>query len=76
MSARSPHVVGGSKCPPNQETLLNATKTSSSSDSDWLAASLLTAKAISAGADCIPFPYVNGLFRMIVILLETVEVSM
>jgi hypothetical protein len=76
MSACSPYIVGGSKCPPNQETPFNATKTSSSSDSDWLATLLLTAKAISAGVDCIPFPYVNGLFRMVVILLETVEVSM
>jgi hypothetical protein len=46
------------------------------SNTDWLSNSLLAAKAISAGADCLPFPYVDGLFRMIVIFMETVEVIM
>ncbi|KAJ6521304.1 hypothetical protein DFH09DRAFT_223266 [Mycena vulgaris] len=46
---------------------------SSQSKSDWLAGSLTTAKLIAAGAECIPFPYVKGVFGMVVIILETVE---
>ncbi|KAJ6547981.1 hypothetical protein DFH09DRAFT_1281715 [Mycena vulgaris] len=48
-------------------------KSSSQSKSDWLAASLTTAKLIAAGAECIPFPYVKGVFGTAVIILETVE---
>ncbi|KAJ7468128.1 hypothetical protein FB451DRAFT_389303 [Mycena latifolia] len=43
------------------------------SKSDWLGPALLAAKAITAGAECVPFPYVKGAFGMIVVLLETVE---
>jgi hypothetical protein len=32
------------------------------------------AKAITAGAECIPFPYVKGVFGTVVVILETVEV--
>ncbi|KAJ6547728.1 hypothetical protein DFH09DRAFT_1281729 [Mycena vulgaris] len=46
---------------------------SSQSKSDWLAGSLTTAKLIAAGAECIPFPYVKGVFGMVVVILETVE---
>ncbi|KAJ7019066.1 hypothetical protein C8F04DRAFT_1404492 [Mycena alexandri] len=42
-------------------------------DSDWVSTSILTAKIIAAGADCLPFPYVKGVFGTAVILLETVE---
>ncbi|KAJ6484278.1 hypothetical protein DFH09DRAFT_1291829 [Mycena vulgaris] len=48
-------------------------KSSSQSTSDWLASSLTTAKVIAAGAECIPFPYVKGVFGTVVIILETVE---
>ncbi|KAJ6506439.1 hypothetical protein DFH09DRAFT_1289102 [Mycena vulgaris] len=48
-------------------------KSSSQSKSDWLAASLTTAKLIAAGAECIPFPYVKGVFGTVVVILETVE---
>ncbi|KAJ6523535.1 hypothetical protein DFH09DRAFT_198317 [Mycena vulgaris] len=48
-------------------------KLSSQSKSDWLAGSLTTAKLIAAGADCIPFPYVKGVFGTVVVILETVE---
>ncbi|KAJ6547808.1 P-loop containing nucleoside triphosphate hydrolase protein [Mycena vulgaris] len=48
-------------------------KLSSQSKSDWLAGSLTTAKLIAAGAECIPFPYVKGVFGMVIIILETVE---
>ncbi|KAJ6549317.1 hypothetical protein DFH09DRAFT_620363 [Mycena vulgaris] len=46
---------------------------SSQARSNWLAASLLTAKAVTAGAECLPFPYVKGIFGMVVTILETVE---
>ncbi|KAJ6506482.1 hypothetical protein DFH09DRAFT_1289119 [Mycena vulgaris] len=48
-------------------------KPSPQSKSDWLAGSLTTAKVIGAGAECIPFPYVKGVFGMVVMILETVE---
>ncbi|KAJ6564965.1 hypothetical protein DFH09DRAFT_473958 [Mycena vulgaris] len=48
-------------------------KSSSQARSNWLATSLLTAKAITAGAECLPFPYVKGIFGMVVTILETVE---
>ncbi|KAJ6547973.1 hypothetical protein DFH09DRAFT_632327 [Mycena vulgaris] len=48
-------------------------KSSSQSQSDWLAALLTTAKVIAAGAECIPFPYVKGVFGTVVVILETVE---
>ncbi|KAJ6543526.1 P-loop containing nucleoside triphosphate hydrolase protein [Mycena vulgaris] len=48
-------------------------KSSSQSKSDWLAASLTTAKVTAAGAECIPFPYVKGVFGTVVVILETVE---
>ncbi|KAJ6547806.1 hypothetical protein DFH09DRAFT_1087554 [Mycena vulgaris] len=50
-------------------------KLSSQSKSDWLTGSLTTAKLITAGAECIPFPYVKGVFGMVVIILEMVEVG-
>ncbi|KAJ6545994.1 hypothetical protein DFH09DRAFT_1321232 [Mycena vulgaris] len=43
------------------------------SKSDWLAGSLTTAKLIAAGAECIPFPYVKGVFGTVVVILETME---
>ncbi|KAJ7876950.1 hypothetical protein B0H14DRAFT_2713574 [Mycena olivaceomarginata] len=45
----------------------------SSSQSEWLATSLLAAKTITAGAECLPFPYVRGAFGMVSTLLETVQ---
>ncbi|KAJ6549247.1 hypothetical protein DFH09DRAFT_1169386, partial [Mycena vulgaris] len=48
-------------------------KSSSQARSNWLATSLVTAKAITAGAECLPFPYVKGIFGMVVNILETVE---
>ncbi|KAJ7460331.1 hypothetical protein FB451DRAFT_1371778 [Mycena latifolia] len=43
------------------------------SDSDWLAPLILNAKAIAAGAETLPLPYVKGVFGTAVFLLETVE---
>ncbi|KAJ6477799.1 hypothetical protein DFH09DRAFT_1467602 [Mycena vulgaris] len=48
-------------------------KSSSQARSNWLSTSLLTAKAITAGAECLPFPYVKGIFGMVVAILKTVE---
>ncbi|KAJ7876243.1 hypothetical protein B0H13DRAFT_2201073 [Mycena leptocephala] len=44
-----------------------------SSDSDWLPALIFNAKAITAGAETLPFPYVKGVFGTAVFLLETIE---
>ncbi|KAJ7473336.1 hypothetical protein FB451DRAFT_1467955 [Mycena latifolia] len=52
-------------------TSLRAFKTNAKSD--WVGPALLVAKAITAGAECVPFPYVKGAFGVIVILLETIE---
>ncbi|KAJ7480558.1 hypothetical protein FB451DRAFT_1446342 [Mycena latifolia] len=43
------------------------------SKADWLGPALLAAKTITAGAECVPFPYVKGAFGVIVILLETAQ---
>jgi hypothetical protein len=43
--------------------------------SNWLVSSLTTAKASTAGAECILFPCVKVVFEMVVVILETVEVQ-
>ncbi|KAJ7484031.1 hypothetical protein B0H11DRAFT_1862437 [Mycena galericulata] len=48
-------------------------KLSSKSQSDWLATSITAAQAMTAGAQCLPFPYVQGVFGTVVVLLQTVE---
>ncbi|KAJ6547811.1 hypothetical protein DFH09DRAFT_1281763 [Mycena vulgaris] len=71
----SPHNAASSSPPqaPVKGSQVFKVKPSSQSNSDWLAGLLTTAKLIAAGADCIPFPYVKGVFGMVVIILETVE---
>ncbi|KAJ7108904.1 hypothetical protein C8R43DRAFT_1079913 [Mycena crocata] len=44
-----------------------------SSKTDWLGNSLLTAKIVTAAAECVPFPYIKGVFGTVVVLLETVQ---
>ncbi|KAJ7433406.1 P-loop containing nucleoside triphosphate hydrolase protein, partial [Mycena latifolia] len=44
-----------------------------SSNADWLSALIFNAKAINAGVEPLPFPYVKGVFGTVVFLLETVE---
>ncbi|KAJ7104960.1 P-loop containing nucleoside triphosphate hydrolase protein, partial [Mycena epipterygia] len=51
----------------------SATPSVSSARADWLEISLLTAKAITAAAECVPFPYVKGVCGTAVALLETIE---
>ncbi|KAJ7446603.1 hypothetical protein FB451DRAFT_1188696 [Mycena latifolia] len=48
-------------------------KPTTQSKSDWLATSLITARAVTAGAECLPFPYLKGVFGTAVVILETVE---
>ncbi|KAJ7442430.1 hypothetical protein FB451DRAFT_1568941 [Mycena latifolia] len=52
---------------------LGAFKSSPQSKSDWLSNSLMAAKVVTAAAECIPFPYVKGVFGTAVSILETVE---
>ncbi|KAJ7713099.1 hypothetical protein B0H16DRAFT_1702591 [Mycena metata] len=49
-----------------------ASTTPSKSKSDWLAPAILTAKTITAAAECAPFPYIKGVSGTVLILLETV----
>ncbi|KAJ7446627.1 hypothetical protein FB451DRAFT_789392 [Mycena latifolia] len=44
-----------------------------SSNADWLSPLIFNAKAINAGVEPLPFPYVKGVFGTVVFLLETVE---
>ncbi|KAJ7458472.1 hypothetical protein FB451DRAFT_579993 [Mycena latifolia] len=67
------NTAASSAPPPGQGTKFLHFKASSQSKSDWLATSLMTAKAVTAAAEYIPFPYVKGVFRTAVTILETVE---
>ncbi|KAJ7110592.1 hypothetical protein C8R44DRAFT_800297 [Mycena epipterygia] len=46
---------------------------SGSTTKDWLANMTLAVKAMAAGAEFIPFPYIRATFGAVVLLLETVE---
>ncbi|KAJ6564795.1 hypothetical protein B0H19DRAFT_1233545 [Mycena capillaripes] len=70
MSANSPPSTGASTS--SRKRFLRGFK-SLSPNSDWLAPSILTAKTVTAAAECLPFPYVKGVFGVVVVLLETVE---
>ncbi|KAF8142487.1 P-loop containing nucleoside triphosphate hydrolase protein [Mycena galopus ATCC 62051] len=48
-------------------------KSCSSLNPNWLANSLLAAKAVTAAAECVPFPQVKAVFGAFVVLLETIE---
>ncbi|KAJ6557594.1 hypothetical protein B0H19DRAFT_1290623 [Mycena capillaripes] len=61
MSASSKAHAGGTAKPASKPTL------------DWVGTSLLTARTITAAAECAPFPYIKGVFATVVILLETIE---
>ncbi|KAF7366941.1 hypothetical protein MSAN_00952800 [Mycena sanguinolenta] len=73
MSASTTPTAAGSVSSPSKKKTVRASKSPSHSTSDWIGTSLLTAKAIAAGAECIPFPYVKGVFGVVISLLETVE---
>ncbi|KAJ7452801.1 hypothetical protein FB451DRAFT_1100594, partial [Mycena latifolia] len=59
--------------PPGRGTKSLRIKASSQSKSDWLVTSLVTAKAVIAAAECIPFPYVKDVLWTALTILETVE---
>ncbi|KAJ7111382.1 hypothetical protein C8R44DRAFT_985519, partial [Mycena epipterygia] len=44
-----------------------------STSKDWPAHMILAVKAMAAGADFVPFPYIRATFSTVLILLETVE---
>ncbi|KAJ6524942.1 hypothetical protein B0H19DRAFT_1085065 [Mycena capillaripes] len=69
MSSSTPPNATGSSSSPKKTRI----KLSSQSSSDWIGPSLLAAKAITAGAECAPFPYIRGVFGLAVVILETVE---
>ncbi|KAJ7041740.1 hypothetical protein C8F04DRAFT_1176832 [Mycena alexandri] len=48
-------------------------KASDKPKSDWLAPAILTAKTITAAAECAPFPYIKGVSGTVLVLLETVQ---
>ncbi|KAJ6589640.1 hypothetical protein B0H19DRAFT_1104396 [Mycena capillaripes] len=77
MSASSTPNAAGSHPPPEHKSTPKASSPArSESASDWIGASLVTAKAISAAGECLPFPYVKVAFELVVILLQTIEVCL
>ncbi|KAJ7203817.1 hypothetical protein GGX14DRAFT_398571 [Mycena pura] len=68
----TPTTTVGPSSSSSQNKTLGAAK-SSSSTSNWLETSLLMAKALTAGVECLPFPYINGVFVVVVTLLETLQ---
>ena len=42
---------------------------------DWLGPYLVTAKAITAAGEMVPFPYLKGVFGTAVLVLETIQVQ-
>ncbi|KAJ7446583.1 hypothetical protein FB451DRAFT_1537503 [Mycena latifolia] len=56
-----------------RESPFQPIKPSPSFGADWLAALIFNARAITAAAEALPFPYVKGVFGSVVFLLETVE---
>ncbi|KAJ7101783.1 hypothetical protein C8R44DRAFT_350391 [Mycena epipterygia] len=71
MSASRPRNPAGSSSVQHQGGKLS--QPSPTSNPAWLEALLFNAKMITAGADALPFPYVKGVFGMVVFLLESVQ---
>ncbi|KAJ7764178.1 hypothetical protein DFH07DRAFT_812156 [Mycena maculata] len=69
MSATGTPIAAGSRSPPTQST----SKASSFSSSDWIGPSLVAARALAAAGECIPVPYVQGAFDLVIVVFETVE---
>ncbi|KAJ7020941.1 P-loop containing nucleoside triphosphate hydrolase protein [Mycena alexandri] len=68
MSTTSP-----SNAQPSTTQPTGGNKASTKAKSDWLAPAILTARTITAAAECAPFPYIKGVSGTVVILLETVQ---
>ncbi|KAJ7711352.1 hypothetical protein B0H16DRAFT_600731 [Mycena metata] len=72
MSTASPPTSGSPAPHTIRGTILRPFKVPPKSKSDWLAPAIITAKTITAAAECAPFPYVKGVSGTVLILLETV----
>ncbi|KAJ7714255.1 hypothetical protein B0H16DRAFT_1742734 [Mycena metata] len=72
MSTTSTPTSGSPALPTTGGTILRPFKAPPKSKSDWLAPAILTAKTITAAAECAPFPYIKGVSGTVLILLETV----
>ncbi|KAJ7713097.1 hypothetical protein B0H16DRAFT_1702588 [Mycena metata] len=72
MSTTSLPTSGFPAPPTTGGTTLRPFKAPSKSKSDWLRPAILTAKTITAAAECAPFPYIKGVSGTVLILLETV----
>ncbi|KAJ7714259.1 hypothetical protein B0H16DRAFT_1702108 [Mycena metata] len=72
MSTTSPPTSGSPAPPTKGGTILRPFKAPPKSKSDWLAPAILTARTITAAAECAPFPYIKGASGTVLILLETV----
>ncbi|KAJ7729352.1 hypothetical protein B0H16DRAFT_1697238 [Mycena metata] len=72
MSTASTPTSGSPAPPTTGGTMLRPFKAPPKSKSDWLAPAILTAKTITAAAECAPFPYIKGVSGTVLILLETV----
>ncbi|KAJ7040197.1 hypothetical protein C8F04DRAFT_1231107 [Mycena alexandri] len=70
MSTTSP-LNSGPSTPGPQPT--RGKKASHKPKSEWLAPAIITAKTITAAAECAPFPYIKGVSGTVLVLLETVE---
>ncbi|KAJ7017488.1 hypothetical protein C8F04DRAFT_1200404 [Mycena alexandri] len=68
MSTTSP-----SNAQPSTTQPTGGNKAFAKSKLDWLAPAILTARTITAAAECAPFPYIKGVSGTVVILLETVQ---
>ncbi|KAJ7692002.1 hypothetical protein B0H16DRAFT_1486594 [Mycena metata] len=72
MSTTPPPTSGSPAPPTTGGTFLRPFKAPPKSKSDWLTSAILTAKTITAAAECAPFPYIKGVSGTVLILLETV----
>ncbi|KAJ7105219.1 hypothetical protein C8R44DRAFT_858607 [Mycena epipterygia] len=73
MMSSQPSENPSAPSPPATMGTISMASSSSETKSDWLANSLVTARTITAAAECVPFPCVKGVFGTVVVLLETVE---
>ncbi|KAJ7727564.1 hypothetical protein B0H16DRAFT_1735043 [Mycena metata] len=69
MSPAAPPTSG----PLTPQPLTGKKKAFTKSKSEWLAPAILTAKTITAAAECAPFPYIKGVSGTVLILLQTVQ---
>jgi hypothetical protein len=51
-----------------------STSGATSNSPDWLANLILTAKILTAAAECLPFPYLKGALGPVIPILEAVQV--